>query len=163
MIDEIVWHLRLADQFAENAARINEQGSKPPGWEKAIQVCITSAHRESSIALDLALKHGIEFRQVSAEHAIEQDMERRWADNMDHATLGDLLWCATTVHTSPVRSRRLSRSAERMRRVAAILTAGGVLGQLIYWTEALVRSRRRVSEAHTIRGGQLVPFHVTLL
>jgi hypothetical protein len=112
MIDHILDHLQMADEYAANAARIAAGNKRLKRLRELSRRCTEAAERERAAALHHARHFGFDPLVVTQERATWWKLRQYRLDRVDTLTVADVRWLRTVVHNGGPSSRNVRRATE---------------------------------------------------
>ena len=121
MIDHILDHLHLADEYAANAARIKGLKSRSKRLGEVRRRCSDAAEREHTASINHATQYDIDPLVVMQEYATWRRLRKYSLDSLETLTVADLRWLRIVIRYGRPTSRNVRRATELLFGVEAVL------------------------------------------
>jgi hypothetical protein len=121
MLDHILEHLQLAEDYEANAARIGALNSRSKRLRDLEHRCQEAAERERAEADSHVRCFDIDALVIAQEHAIWRRLRQYSFDRVETLTLADVVWLRTVFRHGRCGSRCVRRAAELLYLTGAFL------------------------------------------
>ena len=121
MLDHILEHLQLAEDYEANAARIGALNSRSKRLRDLEHRCQEAAERERAEADSHVRCFDIDALFIVQEHAIWRRLRQYPLDSVETLTLADIVWLRAVFRHGRCGSRSVRRAAELLYVTGAFL------------------------------------------
>jgi hypothetical protein len=133
VLNQIINHLEIADQYEWNAKRVLELCPKPPNWAYTYIECLADASRERAVARMLVMEAYNNSRK--SDLPVYGVKSRELRSEIRDTTLGQLVRLVAVAKGSPAGSERMRHVVQRLNQIAQYLDSNGIMSQLLWWCE----------------------------